>query len=173
MGRLHKGSHEIEITEENIMPKFRTTNREMTTEALTYAVPYADLQNVLIFENAVAYTCGIYGWNSDIYPMGGNTYISMGYRPCGYRLKDGWIYRALDKYANKKYMQAKTSDDYDALKEEFKELIDLLYRIFNCDYRMTSSFWKEYRDDNKAEYARLIAKVTEITGYDAKSIREG
>lgn len=154
------------------MPKFRTTNREMTTEALTYAVPYADLQNVLIFEDAVAYTCGIYGWNSDIYPMGGNTYISMGYRPCGYRLKDGWIYRALDKYANKKYMQAKTCDDYNALKEEFKGLIDLLYRIFNCDYRMTSSFWKEYRDDNKAEYARLISKVTEITGYNAKNIKE-
>lgn len=154
------------------MPKFRTTNREMTTEALTYAVPYVELQNLLIFENAVAYTCGIYGWNSDIYLMGGNTYISMGYRPCGYRLRDGWIYRALDKYANKKYMQAKTSDDYNALKEEFKELINLLYRIFDCDYRMTSSFWKEYREDNKAEYARLIAKVTEITGYDAKSIRE-
>ena len=155
------------------MPKFRTTNREMTTEALTYAVPYAELQNVLIFESPVAYTCGIYGWNSDIYLMKGNTYISMGYRPCGYRLKDGWIYRALDKYADKKHKQAKSTNDYDSLKNEFKELINLLYEILYCDYRMTSPFWKEYKDDYKAEYEFLIAKVTEITGYDAKSIREG
>lgn len=31
------------------------------------------------------YTCGQYGWNEDIYRIGRNTYISIGYRPHGKR----------------------------------------------------------------------------------------
>lgn len=144
------------------MPKFRTTNREMTREALTYAVSYADLQNLFRFENPVAYTCGVYGWNSDIYLLKGNTYISTGYRPCGYRLKDRWIYKALDRYAEKRASEVK---DYNMLKFEFNGLIELLYQIVDLDYRCTSPVWKEYREESKKEYANKIAKLSEITGY--------
>lgn len=150
------------------MPKFRTTNREMTTEALTYAVGYASLQYLFHFENPVAYTAGVYGWNSDIYLLHGNTYISTGYRPCGYRLKDGWIYTALDRYCEKRLSDSK---DYDALRQEFKDLMHLLYEIVDCDYRKDSSFWKEYREEYRKEYAEKVARVTEITGYNADNIR--
>ena len=149
------------------MPKFRTTNREMMNESLCYAVGYAELQYLFKFENSVAYTAGIYGWNSDIYLLRGNTYISTGYRPCGYRLKDGWIYKALDRYAEKRISEVK---DYYALKLEFDGLIELLYRIVDLDYRSTSPIWKEYREENKKKYKEVIAKVTEITGYSKKTV---
>ena len=150
------------------MPKFKTTNREMTTEALTYAVGYADLQNLFRFENAVAYTCGIYGWNSDIYLLKGNTYISTGYRPCGYRLKDSWIYKALDRYAER--ITKDYSRDYDKLKLLLDNAIYLLYRILDCDYRKDSPAWKEYREKYKEEYAKLLEGVETLTGYNKETV---
>ena len=45
-------------------------------------VPYADLQTLLKFENAAAYTSGTYGWNADIYDVDGVA-ICTGYRPFG------------------------------------------------------------------------------------------
>ena len=144
------------------MPKFRTTNKEMTREALTYAVGYCDLQYLFRFENPVAYTAGIFGWNSDIYLLKGNTYISTGYRPCGYRLNDGWIYKALDRYAEERLSEVK---DYYALKLEFDGLIELLYRVVDLDYRSTSPIWKEYREEYKKKYKETVAKIAEITGY--------
>lgn len=46
------------------------------------SVSYADLQTLLKFENATAYTSGVYGWNADIYDIGGVA-ICTGYRPFG------------------------------------------------------------------------------------------
>ena len=45
-------------------------------------IPYADLQTLLKFENATAYTSGTYGWNADIYEIDGVA-ICTGYRPFG------------------------------------------------------------------------------------------
>ena len=149
------------------MPKFRTTNKEMMNESLCYAVGYGDLQNLFRFENPVAYTCGVYGWNSDIYLLKNNTYISTGYRPCGYHLKDEWIYKALDRHADKRISEVK---NYSMLKLEFDGLIDILYQIVDLDYRCTSPVWKEYREENKKDYAERIAKIAEITGYTKETV---
>ena len=149
------------------MPKFRTTNKEMMNESLCYAVGYAELQYLFRFESPVAYTAGIYGWNSDIYLLKGNTYISTGYRPCGYRLKDGWIYRALDRYAEERISEVK---DWDKLKAEFDSLIKLLYEIIDLDFRCTSPVWRESKESNKKAYNERIAKVIEITGYNKETV---
>ena len=44
---------------------------------------YCDYQDVFKYLDANAYTCGVYGWNADIYEVGGNFAIVTGYRPFG------------------------------------------------------------------------------------------
>lgn len=63
--------------------KYRTTRRDvMNGYYKVFSVGYCDLQNLLSRDSAVAYTCGVYGWNADIYDFG--TYaICTGYRPFG------------------------------------------------------------------------------------------
>lgn len=142
------------------MPKFRTTNREMMNESLCYAVGYGDLQHLFHYKNAVAYTAGIYGWNSDIYVLGDtNTYISTGYRPCGYRLKDSWIYHAID-FRAKKIIESSLS--YEEKKQKLDELIRTLYEILSEDWRISakSRIWTtEEKAEAKARYDRLAESV--------------
>lgn len=45
-------------------------------------VGYCELQNLLNCESPSFYTCGVYGWNANIYDFG-NTAICTGYRPFG------------------------------------------------------------------------------------------
>lgn len=150
------------------MPKFRTTNREMMNESVCYAVGYGDLQNLFAYKNAVAYTCGVYGWNADFYCLcDTNTYISTGYRPCGYRLKDSWIYHALDKKAEK--IRFDNSIAYDDKTKEIDALIYLLYQIISEDWRITlkNSIWNdEDRKQAKERYNQLLEKVK---AFSAKS----
>lgn len=70
--------------------KFRTSKKDVTgNNGFYYQVctGYCDMQYLLNFENPVAYTCGTYGWNSDIYDIsdivGYNACIVTGYRPFG------------------------------------------------------------------------------------------
>lgn len=64
--------------------KYRTTEREVraTANGCVVKVGYCQLQNLLSHEIASAYTCGVYGWNADIYEVGGYV-ICEGYRPFG------------------------------------------------------------------------------------------
>lgn len=153
------------------MPKFKTTNREMTTESVCYAIGYADLQNVLAFHNAVAYTSGVYGWNSDIYLLQGNTYISTGYRPCGYNLKDYWIIKALDRKAS--YIRSYESGlKTDAKIEEIEKLFKLLCKIVSLDFHLyhQRGVWnKEEKEDFRKQYEMALSIVEDITGYNAET----
>lgn len=63
------------------------------------SVGYCDLQDLLQFKNANYYTCGIYGWNSDIYDLGNGVALSTGYRPIG-NLKASY-YHITKKYNEK------------------------------------------------------------------------
>ena len=63
--------------------KYKTTNKAVNNGYYrVLRVPYCALQNLLCNVSPVAYTCGAYGWNSDIYAFG-NIAISTGYRPTG------------------------------------------------------------------------------------------
>jgi hypothetical protein len=46
-------------------------------------VGYCDLSYLLMNKGANFYTCGVYGWNSDIYDVGNGVAICTGYRPFG------------------------------------------------------------------------------------------
>lgn len=64
--------------------KFRTSEkaiRENYTNII--CIGYCDLQNLLNYKPPIAYTCGVYGWNADIYEINNSTVICTGYRPIG------------------------------------------------------------------------------------------
>lgn len=153
------------------MPKFRTTNREMMNESVCYAVGYGDLQNLFAYKNAVAYTAGTYGWNSDIYLLRGNTYVSTGYRPCGYSLKDYWIVRALDRKASE--LRSYTSGlKYDEVKDEIEKLFKLFCKIVSLDfhlYHQRGTWNKEEKEEFRKEYDALLKTVEETTGYSKET----
>ena len=60
--------------------KYRTTVKALREGACNLrCVGYCDLQNLLRVHDANAYTCGVYGWNFDVYEVYGLT-ICTGYR---------------------------------------------------------------------------------------------
>jgi hypothetical protein len=71
--------------------KFRTSKKDITNKYSGYyyqvCIGYCDMQYLLNYENPIAYTCGTYGWNADIYDVsdivGYNVCIVTGYRPFG------------------------------------------------------------------------------------------
>lgn len=54
------------------------------------------------------YTCGVYGWNADVYKIDDNTIIVTGYRPFGRRLPK----EVLDTFKNEKEVIAKRTKDW-------------------------------------------------------------
>ena len=66
------------------MNKYKATKKEvMNRFNRVYSVSYCHAQNLLNALNAEAYTCGVYGWNADIYNIGGGVAVCTGYRPFG------------------------------------------------------------------------------------------
>ena len=64
--------------------KFKTTRKAiMNNYRYVLEVGYCDLAHLLTYKNPIAYTCGAYGWNSDIYQVTDNFVICTGYRPFG------------------------------------------------------------------------------------------
>lgn len=83
---------------------YRTSNRDVKADYY-YVLPigYCNADYLLKGARHVAYTCGVYGWNSDIYEAdcGLNLAISTGYRPVtGQRIKKP-SYDVLKKYDDK------------------------------------------------------------------------
>lgn len=62
--------------------KYKTTAKAIREESKwrkTVSAGYCDLQALLSGRQANAYTCGVYGWNFDVYDVNGIT-ITTGYR---------------------------------------------------------------------------------------------
>ena len=61
--------------------KFKTTNKYIRAlyGDCVIRIPYGDAQDLLRYEDPIAYTCGVYGWNADFYAIDG-TAICTGYR---------------------------------------------------------------------------------------------
>ena len=60
--------------------KYKTTAKSIREGACNpRSVGYCDLQNLLNNHSPIAYTCGVYGWNFDVYEVYGVT-ICTGYR---------------------------------------------------------------------------------------------
>lgn len=61
----------------------KMSSRQVTnTFPFTIQIGYCGLYYLLVYQRKVGYTCGTYGWNSDIYFIG-DVAISTGYRPFG------------------------------------------------------------------------------------------
>jgi biotin carboxylase len=60
--------------------KFKTTKKEIKKGYYyVFQCGYCDLQNLFHGKSAEAYTCGVYGWNFDLYDIDGVA-ITTGYR---------------------------------------------------------------------------------------------
>ena len=63
--------------------KFRTTRKAIQSAHKTiYKLCYCEAQSLLQDQSPIAYTCGVYGWNADIYLIAG-VCLCTGYRPFG------------------------------------------------------------------------------------------
>lgn len=81
----------------NTKMKYKTTMRDVKANYNTIIkVGYCNLQNLLGYFDASAYTCGVYGWNADIYHIDANTCIVTGYRAFG----DSVDYDIVERYNN-------------------------------------------------------------------------
>lgn len=63
--------------------KFRTTRKKiMSNYDKVVKVGFCNLQNLLMFENPIAYWAGADGWHADIYDVDGVAIVT-GYQPFG------------------------------------------------------------------------------------------
>lgn len=77
--------------------KYKTTAKAIREEGGNIiAIGYCGAQYLLWDKSPVAYTCGVYGWNFDVYEIDGVT-ICTGYRGMPGRHVD---YAILEKYEN-------------------------------------------------------------------------
>ena len=105
--------------------KFRTTQKAIRANYnKIICVPYCGLQNLLNYENPVAYTVRREGWAADIYDMGGGVAIVTGYAPFGNVRPD---YDICHKYENQ---AEKIRYNYSLAWTEQREQLRQLARAF-------------------------------------------
>ena len=80
-----------------------TKNEVMNGYSKVAEIYYCNLQTVLHTMDAKYFTCGVYGWNSDIYEVNESCAISTGYRPFGNVKPNYNIVRLIEKKAKKIY----------------------------------------------------------------------
>ena len=99
--------------------KYKTTAKALRENAYNLrSAGYCDLQNLLRARDANAYTCGVYGWNFDVYDVYGLT-ICTGYRGMpGKRLDDISDYEAKAGAVWSDYTKS-----YDERREEVEQLL--------------------------------------------------
>lgn len=150
--------------------KFRTSEKEIKSESVCYAIGYCDLQYLLNYKSAVAYTAGHIGWKSDIYLLSGNCYISTGYQPCGYNLHDDWIVPAFDRKAKEIQYSMRS---YAIREKKIEELFKFFCKLVHADYMAFHSSTKVWDENDKAEfkekYEYLLSEVEKLTGYNAET----
>lgn len=64
--------------------KLKTTKKNFKKDETLQASGMA-LQHLLRYKNPFAYSAGVYGWSCDYYDLDG-LYVSMGYRPVGFKV---------------------------------------------------------------------------------------
>lgn len=109
--------------------KFKTTAKAIRENGgKVLSVSYCGMQHLLSNHAPIAYTCGVYGWNFDVYTVDGVT-ICTGYRGMVGKSPD---YDVLRDYENRaeKIMYDRTID-YDKRRELVESLLsDFLSKAF-------------------------------------------
>lgn len=104
--------------------KYKTTRKAIvagTPANNLVCAGYCDLSNLLWGHEPIAYTCGVYGWNFDVYNVYGKT-ICTGYRNMPGR-------KANNEAAYEEKARA-ISDNYDLSWEERRDRIESLLKEF-------------------------------------------
>lgn len=107
--------------------KFKTTQKTIRANYGTIiCVPYCGLQDLLNYENPVAYTVRPEGWAADIYDMGGGVAIVTGYAPFGnvrpsYELRERYEKQA--KQIRNKYWTVEMCEKWEDEQNEMKQLV--------------------------------------------------
>ena len=101
--------------------KFQTTRKAVKENSrIILRVGYCDLQSLLYFKEAEAYTCGVYGWNADIH-MFGNVTVVTGHRTFGNYSN----YDLVEEYEQKAHKIATDYQaDWETRKNEVGKLLD-------------------------------------------------
>ena len=107
--------------------KFKTTQKKIKENyAAIISIGYCDAYYLLYFNNPIAFTSGIYGWNADIYDIN-NIAIVTGYRPFGNIFVD---YDIIKKYNTE---AKKIISDSAISYEDKKELVNNLLLDFKTE----------------------------------------
>lgn len=104
--------------------KYKTTRKAIvagTPANNLVCAGYCDLSNLLWGHEPIAYTCGVYGWNFDVYEVYGKT-ICTGYR--------GMPGRKANNEAVYEEKARAISDNYDLSWEERRNRIESLLKEF-------------------------------------------
>ena len=102
--------------------KFKTTKKAIVEgSAKIVSAGYCDLQYLLRYHEPLAYTCGVYGWNFDVYEIDGLTICT------GYRNMPGKTANNIREYEKK---TEKIAENWNTPYEEKKGQIENLLHEF-------------------------------------------
>lgn len=105
--------------------KFKTTTKAIREwNKNIKSAGYCELQNLLRGIEPVAYTCGVYGWNYDVYQINGVT-ICTGYRG----MPGGRLIKCTEYEAKAAAIWDNYSLDYDTRAEQVKQLLKTFCQI--------------------------------------------
>ena len=103
--------------------KYKTTRKAVVNGSVNVrSAGYCDLSHLLINHSPVAYTCGVYGWNFDVFEVYGVTICT------GYRNMPGARLEGVREYEEK--AMAILSWDNKAPYEEKREQVEKLLQEF-------------------------------------------
>ena len=104
--------------------KVRVTAKQIKSSfSNIICIGYCDLSYLLDKFNANYYTCGVYGWNSDIHIINNNTCVVTGYRPFG-NIRPN--YETVRKYnkAAEKINSWENKNSYENKKKQLEKLLN-------------------------------------------------
>lgn len=122
------------------MAKAKVTRKWVSDNFYCCCVGYCDLQNLLHYQSASYYTCGVYGWNMDIYTFGDYA-ITTGYRGMIDNVAKDYhsLIREYDDKA-RELLKTQWEKPYEELKAEVNNLLkEFLQKVF--DTKDSSRFY--------------------------------
>ena len=121
------------------MAKANVTRKWVNNNYYCCSVGYCDLQNLLYFQSASYYTCGVYGWNFYVYTFGDYA-ITTGYRGMIDNVKKDYnslIHEYEDKakkLVSEYHELWKDKEKMEAKKEEVNNLLrEFLSKVFDAE----------------------------------------
>ena len=103
--------------------KFKTTRNQINQNYNNViCIGYCDAQYLLQGKNPIAYNAGVYGWNYDLYTIGGVAIVT-GYRPWG-TIHPG--YNTIKKYDDeaRKILHDPTIKEYQSRLDKINQLLN-------------------------------------------------